>query len=605
MNSFFAELKQRRVYRVAVGYAIVAWLMVQIAATVLPAFHASDFILPLLIVLLGIGFPVALVLAWAFDVTPAGIKKTPEGTGATAAKNLRYGWALAGIGLLLAAAGVGGYWRWHFPQATHSITFEGAAPNAAREKETVAPEKSIAVLPFDNLSEEKGNAYFAEGIQDEILMRLAKVADLKVISRTSTQHFKSAPENLPQIAKQLGVTNILEGSVQKANDQVRVNVQLINATTDGHLWGETYDRKLTDIFAVESEIAKTIADTLQAKLTGSEKHLMAVQPTTDTDAYELYHQGRSLWQKRGDSIQKAIPFFEQAIARDPNYALAYAGLADAYVLLPAYTPASPRDAYPKAKAAALKALQLDPNLADAHSALGKLYLFADIDNQASIREFERAIELEPNDATARHWIASGPLSNLSRFDEALAHGKRAVELNPLSQIMNTDYGTIFYYAGRYDEAIALLRKALEFDPTFVYGNQVLGIAYQAKGDLPRAISQFEKATQLSEDPVMAAQLGAAKALSGDKNAAQKTLAELDHIVQRREVVAYARALLYLSLGNKPEAVHWLEQSFEDRDGVNIADINVDPLLLPLHGDPRFEVLVQKVLASKSQPKQED
>src|SRR2546430_2020973 len=215
------------------------------------------------------------------------------------------------------------------------------------------PEKSIAVLPFDNLSRDPDNAYFAEGVQDEILTRLAKVADLKVISRTSTQHFKSAPDNLPQIAKRLGVMNILEGSVQKANDQVRVNVQLINALTDAHLWAETYDRKLNDIFAVESEIAKTIADTLQARLTGSEKTEMSKKPTEDPAAYEFYLKGRFFWNKRTSAdLRKAVDYFNQAIAKDSNYALAYAGLADALGLFPDYGIEAPVDAYPRAKAAA-------------------------------------------------------------------------------------------------------------------------------------------------------------------------------------------------------------------------------------------------------------
>src|SRR5438045_284179 len=234
------------------------------------------------------------------------------------------------------------------------------------------PEKSIAVLPFDNLSRDPDNAYFCEGVQDDILTRLAKIADLKVISRTSTQRFNSAPSDLRDIAKQLGVMHILEGSVQKANDQVRVNVQLINAMKDAHLWAETYDRKLIDIFSVESEIAKTIADTLQAKLTGSEKQMMAAQPTNSTEAYELYHKGKSLWEKRsGDNIPKAIAYYEQAIARDPNYPLAYAGLAKAYILLPFYTGADRLGASSKAKEAALKALRLDSNLAEAHGALAR------------------------------------------------------------------------------------------------------------------------------------------------------------------------------------------------------------------------------------------
>ena len=217
----------------------------------------------------------------------------------------------------------------------------------ARKIPTVS-EKSIAVLPFENRSEDKTNAYFADGIQDEILTRLAKIADLKVISRTSTQHFKGSPDNLPEIARQLGVAHILEGSVQKANDQVRVNVQLINAATDAHLWADTFDRKLTDIFAVESEIAKTIAETLQAKLTGSEERAIAARPTENPEAYELYLKGRFFWNKRrAVDLRKSIDYFQQAIEKDPNYALAYAGLAQAWSLLPSYSGGAPKDCFPK------------------------------------------------------------------------------------------------------------------------------------------------------------------------------------------------------------------------------------------------------------------
>jgi len=478
-------------------------------------------------------------------------------------------------------------------------------PTATDESSaTVIPPKSIAVLPFESLSEDKSNAYFAEGVQDEILTRLAKLADLKVISRTSTQHFKSTPDNLPQIAKQLGVMNVLEGSVQKANDQVRVNVQLINALTDAHLWAEIYDRKLTDIFAVESDIAKTIADTLQAKLTGTEKQMMASEPTSDMTAYELYHKGRSLWERRsGDNIPKAIAFYEQAIARDPNYALAYAGLADAYALLPFYTPTSQHDASPKAKQAALKAIRLDPNLAEAHAALGKALYFDEIDLAGSIREYQRAIELKPNYATAHHWLGNDSLLGLGRFEEAIAEGKRAVELDPLSPIINADLGVTLYVARRYDDAVTQLRKTLEIDPTFYYAQYWLGLVFQQKGDLPGALAQFEKAKKLSDDPYILALGGAAKALAGDKSAALQTLTDLDKISQHREVLAYWRALLYLSVNNKEEALHWLKQSFEDRDGSNIGWIKVDPLLDPLRGDPRFEALVQKVVGPKTEPRE--
>ncbi len=456
-------------------------------------------------------------------------------------------------------------------------------------------------MPFDNLSRDPDNAFFAEGVQDEILTRLAKVADLKVIARTSTQRFKSAPDDLRQVANQLGAMNILEGSVQKANDQVRVNVQLINAMTNAHLWAEIYDRKLTDIFAVESDIAKTIADALQAKLTGSEKQLMASQSTTDTAAYELYHKARSLWERRsGDNIPKAIAYYEQAIARDPNYALAYSGLAQSYILLPFYTGADRRNTSPKAKEAALKALRLDPNLAEAHLALGKVLFFSEIDLAGALREYKRAIELQPNDATAHQWYGNDALASLGRFEQAIAEGKRAVELDPLSPVINADLGGTFYYAHRYEESVAQLRKTLEIDPTFFYAHYNLGAVLQVKGDLSGAIAEYEKAKQLNDDPFMSTLYAAAKAQAGDKDAALRMLSELDKISQHREVLGYWRALLYLSLNKKEEALRCLEQSFEERDGSFINWIKVDPLFDSLHGDPRFEALVQKVVAPKTQ-----
>jgi adenylate cyclase len=460
------------------------------------------------------------------------------------------------------------------------------------------PEKSIAVLPFENLSRDPDNAYFAEGMQDEILARLSKIADLKVISRTSTQKYKSAPDNLREIAKQLGVANVLEGSVQKAADDVRVNVQLINALNDAHLWGDIYDRKLTDIFAVESEIATTIADTLQAKLTGAEKQMIAAQPTSNTTAYELYLKGRSLWSKRGgENLRQAIAFYEQAIAHDPNYALAYTGLAESYVVLPVYTEVVPQEAYAEAKAAALKALQLDDKLAEAHTALADV-LFNELDMAASISEFQRAIALDPNYATAHQWYGCDPLRAIGRFDEAIAEGKRAVELDPLSPIINSDLGRTLTMARRYDEAIAQLRKTLEIDPTLWVARFNLGETFQLKNDMATAISEYTKAQQLSDDLRARVPLAAAKAQSGDKEAAVQMLAELEELARHRNVRAYWRTVLYLSLGNRDEAIRLLEQGIADHEGLDIAWIKVDPLLDPLRGDPRFEALVQKVVGPK-------
>src|SRR6516165_1093135 len=488
--------------------------------------------------------------------------------------------ALIAVLILLAAAVGGGYYFF-----SHRLPFK-------------APDKSIAVLPFENLSHDPDNAYFAEGMQDEILARLSKIADLKVISRTSTQRFKSAPGDLREIARQLGVANILEGSVQRASDQVRVNVQLINALNDAHLWSDIYDRKLTDIFAVESDIAKTIADTLQAKMTGAEKQLIAAQPTSDLTAYELYLKGRVLWGKRGgENIQQAVGFYEQAIARDPNYALAYSGLAEAYVLLPQYTATAPREAYPKAKAAALKALQLDDKLAEAHTALASL-IASDLGIAASISEFKRAIALNPNYATAHHWYGYGPLRAIGRFDEAIAEGKRAVELDPLSPIMNANLAETLLDAHRNDEAMAQFRKTVEIDPTFFYAHEVLGLALQLKGDLPAAITEYTRAQQLSDFEEVRVMLATAKAQSGDKEAAKQMLAELEEQGRHRYVRPYWRVLLYVSLGNRDEAIRWLGQGIADNASYEIFFIKVDPLLDPLRGDPRFEALVQKVVGAE-------
>ena len=585
-KNFFAELKRRNVYKVAVAYAVVGWLLAQIATQIFPFLEIPNWVVRLVIVLIAIGFPIALVIAWAFEATPEGIKRTQDVDLAGERVPKKHTWIY--VVVIGAAFSIGLFFVGRY-----------SVRNTASAARTELSAKSIAVLPFDNLSRDPDNAFFAEGVQDEILTRLAKVADLKVIARTSTQKFKSAPENLPDIAKQLGALNVLEGSVQKVNDQVRVNVQLINALTNAHLWAEIYDRKLTDIFAVESDIAKTIADTLQAKLTGSEKTAISKEPTANTEAYELYHKGRSLWGKRtGDNIPKAIGFYEQAITRDSNYALAYAGLSAAYILSPFYAGADRHEANSKAKEAALKALGLDPNLAEAHLALGKVLFFSEIDLAGAMREYKRAIELKPNDADAHHWYSNDTLSALGQFEEAIAEGKRSVELDPLSIVINVDLGVTFYYAHRYDDAARQLRKTLEIDPTSFYTHYNLGILLQVTGDLSGAIAEYEKAKQLNDNAYVSTLWAVAKAHAGDQDAARRMLSELDKISQQHEVVGYLRALLYLSLNKKDEALRWLEQGYEERDGSNISTIKVDPLLDSLHGDPRFEALVQKVVASK-------
>src|SRR5437763_6226975 len=414
IDNFFAELKRRNVYKVAIAYIVGAWALSQGIAQVFPIFDVPNWVIRLIVVLIIICLPIALVLSWMFEITPEGIKRT-DAADAVGQHSRGHTWIY--IVVIAAAFSIGLFFLGRFSAGNKTASPVGIS------------NKSIAVLPFDNLSRDPDNAYFCEGVQDEILTRLAKVADLKVISRTSTQHFKSVPENLPEIAKQLGVAHILEGSVQKASDQVRVNVQLINALTDAHLWADTYDRKLTDIFAVESEIAKTIAETLQARLSGSEKSSIAKTPTVNPEAYELYLRGKFFAEKRtGADLRKSIEYYDQSIAKDPNYPLAYVGLADSHLLLTVYGVLSPKEAASPARAALKKAIELDDSLAEAHASLGLLATI-ELDLERALSELERAVQLKPNYATAHHWLALG-YATLGQFDPGIAEAKRAIELDP-------------------------------------------------------------------------------------------------------------------------------------------------------------------------------
>jgi TolB-like protein/Tfp pilus assembly protein PilF len=593
-RNFFAELKRRNVYKVAVAYLVVAWLLIQAASILLPTFEAPPWVMKVLVLVIVLGFPAALIFSWAFEITPEGIKLESEIEPNNSIAR-RTGRKIVAVTIALAVLAAG-LFVYQVVRSRSTSTPQHTASAARTEAATVS-NKSIAVLPFDNLSRDPDNAYFCEGVQDEILTRLAKVADLKVISRTSTQHFKSTPDNLPQIAKQLGVAHILEGSVQKAGDQVRVNVQLINALNDAHLWADTFDRKLTDIFAVESEIAKTIAETLQAKITGSEKTSIAKAPTANPEAYELYLKGRFFWNKRsGVDLRKAIEFFNQAIAKDPKYALAYSGLADSYLLLPNYGGAPTADVVPPARAAVTKALELDDSLAEAHASLGLLDTL-DLRLERAVTQMERAVQLKPNYATGHHWLGLGHLS-LGHFDQAIAEGKRAAELDPLSVIINADLAWTYASAHRLDEAEAQARKTLEIDPRFFLAHYYLGGIRQAKGQLTEAIAEYQQAFDLNGDSYSLAMLGQAYARAGNKAAAQKILARLKEEAKSRHVAPYAWALLYLGLGDKNRALDELETAYQRGDTNYLFVLKVDPLFDDLRGQPRFEALVQKIIRGK-------
>jgi len=595
VDSFFAELKRRNVYKVAVAYVVVSWLVIQAASILLPTFDAPAWIMKLLVVILALGFPVALVLSWAFEITPEGIKlesEIPPNQSITRHTGRR----IVGITIALAVVAAGlMIFQILRPKLANVAETPTAGASSALAPPKIEP-KSIAVLPFDNLSHDPENAYFSEGVQDEILTRLAKIGDFKVISRTSTEKYKSAPDNLREIARQLGVANILEGSVQKASDQVRVNVQLINALNDAHLWADTYDRKLTDIFAVESEIAKSIAEKLQAKLSGRAEQELASRPTENPEAHELYLKGRYFWNKRGvDNLKRSIAFFQQAIDKDPGYALAYAGLGDARSLVPIYANTPPRDDVPAALAAARKAVALDDNLAEAHTSLANA-LVMNVQLAASEPEFRRALQLNPNYATAHQWFGES-LQGQGRFDEALAEIERAHELDPLSLIINAVVGNTLGQVGRFDEALDQLHKTIDLDPNFAPAHVMLAQVLDQNRDWDGAIAEYKKAMELNfrTSPQLAA-LACIYAADGKKDEARKIMDELNAISRNQYISSYSLAVVHLALGERDEALRLLEKCFDEREILlqgSYGSIKTDKRLNALRDDPRFKKLVER------------
>jgi TolB-like protein/Flp pilus assembly protein TadD len=453
MKTFFQELKNRRVYRVALGYVVAGSATVQVVGTVLPIFHAPDWAQQLFVVLVALGFPFALVLAWSFDVEAGTIKKTGAAPGGTAVSNRRRVWTVAAIGSVIAMFGLGAYWFWH-PWTTRGHLEPEAGP--------AITEKSIAVLPFENLSDDKQNAYFADGVQDEILTNLARVADLKVISRTSVMQYKSgAQRNLRDIAKMLGVSHVVEGSVQRSAGRVHVSAQLIDAKTDTHLWAESYDRDLADVFAIENELAEKIVSQLKSKLTPQEKAAIEQKPTADLAAHDLYIRGKTLIATAvfstplQEGLLEAVRLLNQAIERDPAFALAYYQLAQAHDLLyfvgTDHTPAR----LAMADAAIQSLVRLRPDSGEAHLAIAKHLYWGHLDYDRAREELSLAKKTLPNDPLP--FVLAGYIERRqSRWAESTKNLERAAELDPQNPAVLQQIARSYYLLRRYaDEARAL------------------------------------------------------------------------------------------------------------------------------------------------------
>lgn len=451
---------------------------------------------------------------------------------------------------------------------------------------------SLAVIPFANLSGDPEQEYFADGITEAVIAHLGKLRALRVVSRTSAMQYKGVRKSLPEIARELHVDAIVEGSVLLSGERVRITAQLIHAATDRHLWGETYERDIRDILTLQREVSRTIARQVHVALTPQEQAQLAGARAINPAAYEDYLRGRYYWNKRtADGFKRAIDYFQQAIDHEPTYALAYVGLADCYNMLNNYDLLPPRDSAPKAKAAATKALELDSTLAEAHASLAFALMHYDWDWSGAEREFQRAVELNPSYAEAHHWYGLY-LTAMGRFDQAMTEMKRAQELDPLSLIINTNMGWVFYFQRQYDQAIEHYRRALDMDPNFASARVKLGWAYEQRRMYKDAITQLRTALTLAGDGVLT-ELGHAYAVSGQRDEAAKIIAELRERSKQEYVSPYLIATIYAGLGETDPAFAWLEKSYDGRCGW-LAWLGVDPKLDGLRADLRFASLLRRL-----------
>jgi len=452
--------------------------------------------------------------------------------------------------------------------------------------------ESLAVLPLTNFSGDPQQEYFADGMTEALIADLGQIEALRVISRTSVMQYKGVKKPLPQIARELNVDAVIEGSVLRSGDRVRITAQLIRATTDTHLWAQSYERDLRDVLALQDDVARAIATEVKAKLTPQESARLRQPRPVNPEAHENYLKGLYYWNKRtAADLKRSIEYFQQAIRKDPNYAQAYAGLADCYVVLPNYSATSPQDAFPKAKAAAEKAIQIDGGLAEAYPALAQVAAFYNYDWPNAEREFKRAIELNPSYATAHQWYAI-MLARMGQQERALAEVKLAQELDPLSLIINLNVAWILYLARQYDQGIEQLGKTLELDQSFAAAHDTLGVCYVQKGMYEQGIAELRKAISLSGgDPNIKGELGNAYAVAGKRKQALEILGELTALWKQSYFSPYYIASIYAGLGDKDHAFAWLEKAYKEQD-TWISFVNVDPAFDPLHSDPRFQDLVR-------------
>ena len=583
--TFLTELKRRKVYRVAVAYAIVAWLLIQAASILFPTFEAPLWVMKVFVTAVILGFPVALILAWVFELTPQGIRRS-EQAAPQESKICKAGrnWTAIIVAsvLLTVTAGIVVFWRSNILRLDNRGSVIPPASHA------------IVVLPFENASDDPNTEYLAEGISETLINSLSEVRNLRVVARATAFQYKGKQVDPERIGRELRVKAVVSGRVRQVQDALSIQVDLIDATNGTQLWGQSYDGKLSDALAVKQAIAREVTGKLKLRLSGEEERRLMQRDTVNAAAYQFYLKGRYFWNQRtADGLEKGISYFRKAIEADPSYALAYVGLADSYNFLGAFGIAilSPDEAMPKAKSAALKALEVDDSLSEAHASLAFVELYYEWDWAGAEKSFRRAIELNPNYAPAYQWYSHLLMSG-GRTSDAISAAKRAAEIDPLSLPAVLNVGWQYHWAREYDSAVDQLRRVLQINPNFEQAHWALGLAYVGQAKMEEAVAELQKAIALSGgNSVYVAGLGDAYALGGNKAEAIRLRSQLEQ--KTTYVSPYWMATLQAALGEQDLALVSLEKAFAERNG-GLIWLGADPRMDSLRSDPRFAALVERV-----------
>ena len=580
MNNFFAELKRRNVYKVAVAYAVVGWLLVQVTTQVFPIFEIPNWALRLIVLAIIIGFPIALVMAWAFELTPEGIKRT-EDVDLAQVRTKAHAWiyiVVVGAVVSISLFFIGRYTVGNKTTPRLSETAIGSS----------IPQKSIAVLPLLNESGDPRDEYFSDGLSEELIAALGQIRDLKVIGRSSSFRFKDRKEEPKTIGEKLGVSTLLEGTVRKQGDKVRIVAELINAADGTELWSRIFDRELKDIFAVQAEIAKAVAASLELTLLGIKDAVATNASTKSVEAHNAYLQGHFYFARRNvEDYRKAITFFDQATRLDPDYALAYAERSEAWTYIGDLNTEQKKDAWAAAKRDAEKAVAVGPNLAEAHAALGWVRFFVEWKFAEGLAELRRAKELAPANPTANDLLAR-VLVYLGQIQEGEKLARQAIELDPLAYLARGNLARILLAEGKLDEADAAARKSAELQPAAAGSHRWQVVVAVQRGDGETALRE----AQLEPDEgYRRFELALAQCVRADREAADAALADL--IANFRNQLAYQIAEIYAVRGETDKAFEWLQISLDNHD-TGLLSLLIDPLIRSLRGDPRYKSMLEKI-----------